>query len=130
MKLFRPIASALLAGLFATALVLSNAPAQGQIIGARIAVNVTATTYTFACVPPDTGKLVAFNNSSAIAVTLPAAGTSCFQQGWYAYVSNINTGTVTITPTNSFIGQAATLTLTTGTAYMIINSGTNYELIR
>jgi hypothetical protein len=69
------------------------------------------TTYTV--LSTDWGKLVTFSNGSAIAVTLPEAGSAGFSSGWNANFVNLGAGTVTITPTTSTINGAATLTPTT-----------------
>ncbi len=83
----------------------------------------TGTTYTV--LSTDWGKLVTHSNGSAIAVTLPQAGSS-FPNGWYYDVVNLGVGTVTITPTTSTIQGAATLVLTTGDGVRIVSDGTNY----
>jgi len=84
----------------------------------------TGTTYTV--VNDDNGKLISFNNASDIAVTLPDAAGTGFDNGWYAFVQNTGVGTVTITPTTSTIDGAATLVLTTDQGALIASDGTNY----
>lgn len=96
-------------------------------IRASMLVNAqTGTTYTI--VSGDRGKLVTLSNASAIAVTLPQAG-GTFPAGWYAMLSNIGTGTVTVTPTTSTISGAATITLETGEWALITSDGTNYNAV-
>lgn len=85
------------------------------------------TTYTF--LTGDRGKHVTLSNGSAIAVTLPQAGSAGFLLSWFSYVENIGAGLVTITPTTSTINGAATLLLQTGEAYLITSDGTNYRAL-
>ncbi len=85
----------------------------------------TGATYTF--LNTDCTKLVTFNRATAIAVTLPQAGsggqflTTCGIQ-----VVNLGVGTATITPTTSTINLGSTVALTTGQSAVIISDGTNY----
>lgn len=76
----------------------------------------TGTSYTLQ--PSDNCKLVTFNNSSAIAVSLPSPATNASYQTWSATVSDIGTGTITVTPTGaSFTGTGSGTNLTvTGVA--------------
>ena len=80
----------------------------------------------------DRAKLITFSNSAAQAVTIPQAGASSeFQTGWYADIRNKSTGLagiVTITPTTSTIGGAATYVLGPGSAVRIVSDGTNYQI--
>jgi hypothetical protein len=80
---------------------------------------VTASTDTI--LASDLGTRVAYNSSGAVAVTLPQAGTTGFNNNFYFYVANANTTatTVTITPTVSTINGAATLVLNQGDWCMI-----------
>jgi len=87
----------------------------------------TGTTYTF--VSGDQGKLVTFNNASAIAATLPQA-TGNFGANWFVDVQNTGAGTVTITPTTSTVDGASTLTLLTNQGVRIVSDGTNYKTQR
>jgi hypothetical protein len=85
----------------------------------------TGTTYTY--VNGDAGKLVTHTNGSAIAGTLPQAGSGGnFAANWWMDVQNRGAGTLTITPTTSTIDGAATLTFTTGQGARIVSDGTNY----
>jgi len=88
--------------------------------------NQTGTTYTFTI--NDYGQLVTFNNSGAVAVTLPQA-TGTFTT-WNAVVENIGSGTVTITPTTSTINGASTATLGQNQGIWIVSDGTNYQVFR
>lgn len=87
----------------------------------------TGTTYTVLL--SDRSKLVTLKNASAVAVTLPQAGTT-FPNGWISLLSNQGAGTVTITPTTSTIDGAASLTLTTGQGITLVSDGTNYFTVR
>jgi hypothetical protein len=80
--------------------------------------------YTIAA--SDVAKLVLFTDSSAIAVTLPAATVSGFGNGFYFLAKAGAAGTVTITPTTSTINGASTLVLTSGQWAVIFSDGTNY----
>ena len=84
----------------------------------------TGTTYTV--LEEDAGKLVTLSNASAIAVTLPQAGTTGFEDGSWFPVSTIGAGTVTITPTTSTIDGAATLVLPQSRWAIFWSDGTNY----
>lgn len=98
----------------------------GTIRGAVATNAQTGTSYTV--VTGDRGKLQTFSNAVAVAVTLPQA-TSTFGAGWYTFFKNLGAGTVTITPTTSTIGGAASLTLTTGQFAMVVSDGTNYNTV-
>jgi hypothetical protein len=91
----------------------------------------TGTTYTFA--DADAWSLVTFSNASAVAVTLPQAGSSggtVFKSGWMAFAKNRGAGLVTITPTTSTINSGATYTLAQNEEVVIISDGTNYLVLR
>lgn len=84
----------------------------------------SGTTYTIAC-PTDRFARITFSNASAIAVTLPQAGsTACFGNGFGFVAHNINQGVVTITPTTSQINQQATLTLGFGQMVWVYTDAT------
>lgn len=85
----------------------------------------TGTTYTVAAT--DCGKLVTIANGSAIAVTLPQAGSGGnFANGCVIDFQNTGAGTVTITPTTSTLDGAASIALTQGQGLRIASSGSNY----
>ncbi len=86
----------------------------------------TGTTYTIAST--DTGKLLTFNNASAIAVTLPAATTSGFGAGFHFRVQDLGAGTTTITPTTSTINGSATLVIPKNVGCSVNSDGTNYQV--
>jgi len=54
----------------------------------------------------DLAGTVAYNSSSAVAVSLPAANASGFGAGATVYLININTGTATVTPAASIDGHS------------------------
>jgi hypothetical protein len=87
----------------------------------------TGTTYTY--VKEDRAKLVTHSNASAIAGTLPQAGTA-FSHGWWMDVQNRGAGTLTITPSTSTIDGVASLQLRTGEGCRIVSDGTNYFAMR
>lgn len=82
----------------------------------------TGTTYTF--LAADQGKLVTFNNSSSVAVTLPGA-TGDFGAGWNAIAQNIGSGTVTISVSVGTINGGTSLTLQSGQIALIVSGGLN-----
>lgn len=84
----------------------------------------TGTTYAF--LVGDYGFLVTFSNASPVAVSLPQATTTFAT--WNAFVCNKGAGTVTITPTISTIGGAATLVLKQNQCQTIVSDGANYQL--
>lgn len=76
----------------------------------------------------DLGYVVEYNSVSAVAVSLGQAGQGAsFMAGWAAYVQNLNTGVVTITPTISTINGAASLQLSQRMGAYIFSDGTNYS---
>jgi hypothetical protein len=84
----------------------------------------TGTSYTF--LTGDRLKYVSFSNASAIAVTLPQAGSTGFTNNWAVTTKNLGAGLVTITPTTSTINGAATLTMAQGRSCRIFSDNTNY----
>lgn len=84
----------------------------------------TGTSYTY--LYTDREKLVTHSNSSAIAGTLPQAGTAGFEDGFMMWVENRNTGALTITPTTSTIDGASSLVLNQNEGVAIFSDGTNY----
>lgn len=86
----------------------------------------TGTTYTV--LTGDNTKLVTLSNSSAVAITLPQAGSAGFASGWSSCFTNLNTGVVTITTTTSTInGNGQTGILPQGASACLASDGTNYE---
>lgn len=102
-------------------------------VAAAISSRTNATT-SDPIVSTDCGNIVYENSASAVAVNLPVATTSGFGTGTFFNVCNINAGAVTITPTTSTIGGAATLVINAGTAshpncVPFKSDGTNYSLM-
>lgn len=87
----------------------------------------TGTTYTY--VKEDRGKLVTHSNASAIAATLPQAGTN-FPHGWWMDIQNRGAGTLTITPTTSTIDGSSSIALRTNSGIRVVSDGTNYFSLR
>lgn len=96
----------------------------GTIRGTLCVKHVTTTTYTV--LTGDRACMVVFANADPIAVTLPEAGTTGFEDKWFFQPVNDGAGTVTITPTTSTIQGDADLDLTTGKGVTIASDGTNY----
>jgi len=84
----------------------------------------TGTTYTV--LTTDMGKIVSFTNGSAIAVTLPQAGTSGFEANKCFSIVDLGAGTATVTPTTSTINAGSTKAYATGVGGRICSDGTNY----
>lgn len=102
----------------------------GAVTGAAGDIPITANAQTgtsYTVVGGDYGKYLTMSNASAIAVTLPQAGTTGFATGWWALVKCIGAGTVTITPATSTVSGASTITLQTGEFALLTSDGTNYE---
>lgn len=112
-----PVALTLGGALVATATGLTTT----QAINAQ-----TGTTYTV--LSSDAAKLLTFSNASAIAVTLPQAGTTGFTTGFSIDVQDLGAGTATVTPTTSTINGAASLTIPKNTGCTITSDGTNYQV--
>ncbi len=93
-----------------------------------IAVNAqTGASYTVS--NADQSKLVTFNNSGAVQVTMPQAGAvSQFVANWSADLQNLGNGAVTIASTISTINGAASLTLAKNQGVRIVSDGTNYQI--
>jgi hypothetical protein len=88
---------------------------------------VTGTTDTI--LATDRGNRVPYNSTSAVAVTLPQAGSAGFAGGFSVRLSNQNTGTVTVTPTTSTINGNATLVILEGQDCFVTpnSTGVNYS---
>jgi hypothetical protein len=104
----------------------------GTPTNSTVVVNTNAQSGTsYTVLNSDQGKLVTFNNASAIAVTLPQAGASgLFTTGWFAYFENIGSGTVTISPAVSTIDGLTSLVLAQNSGAIIVSNGTNYSTMR
>jgi hypothetical protein len=93
--------------------------------------NVRAVTTTSDTIlTTDNGGLITYNNASAVAVTLPQAGTGAFPSNSFMFlVRNYGAGTVTITPTTSTISNGgSTLAITQNQGAIIYADGSgNYQ---
>lgn len=89
-------------------------------------VNIQAGT-TYAVANADQGHIVIANNASAVGWGLPQAGGGGeFLDGWWADISVLNAGTLTITPVTSTIDGAASLVVAPSQGVRIVSDGTNY----
>jgi len=85
----------------------------------------TGTTYTV--LATDCGKQITLSNASAVAVTLPQAGSGGdFAAGCKIGFTNLGAGAVTITPTTSTIDGLAARVLQQYGGVNVISNGTNY----
>lgn len=85
----------------------------------------TGTTYTV--LNSDNCKKISLSNGSAVAVTLPQAGSGGnFGNTWSTTLVNIGVGAVTITPTTSTIDGRASFVLQQGGGVTLTSNGTNY----
>lgn len=84
----------------------------------------TAASYTI--LSTDMGKTVTHSKTTAVAVTLPQAGTTGFASGVSYTECNNNTGAVTITPTTSTILGGSTLIIGKGQCAYLYSDGTNW----
>lgn len=85
----------------------------------------SGTTYTV--LASDCGKLVSLSNASAVAVTLPEAGTTGFEAGCKISFTNEGAGTATVTPTTSTIGGKASQAIQQNGGFMAVSDGTNWR---
>lgn len=104
----------------------------GTITGA-LGARTNATT-SDPIVATDCGGAVYENSASALAIPLPAAGTTGFGANAYFMVCNINSGLVTITPASGTIGGQSSLAITGGVlsspnCTQFRSDGTNYTLL-
>jgi hypothetical protein len=89
------------------------------------------TTTTETIQDSDRFKLITFSNASAIAASIAQAGaSSAFLNGWFAWLQNLNSGIVTVTPATSTIDGASTLVLRQNEGLLLVSDGTNYHTMR
>jgi len=88
----------------------------------------SGTTYTV--LATDCGKLVTFNNGSAVAVTLPQSSATFFPPGCTVEMTDYGAGTATITPTTSTINNGGSnYALLTGQSVKIYaDASNNYQV--
>ena len=104
------------------------AVSNNQIFDQRNCYAPSLTSNAYAALTSDWSKCLEFSNgSTAATLNLPVATTSGFGAGYYLYVVNYGTAAVTITPTTSTIGGAATLAINGGGSCQISSDGTNYQ---
>lgn len=99
----------------------------GGALGTTQAINAQTGT-TYAILATDLGKLLTFSNGSAVAVSLPQAGTTGFASGFSFDVENLGVGVVTITPATSTINASTTLTIAQNLGCTVTSDGTNYQV--
>lgn len=86
--------------------------------------SVNSQTNDYTALPTDTGKLISFNKSSAVQLTLPATSPGPY---WFVMVQDVGAGGLTINRNGLTIdGAASNLSLTTGQGIIIYTDGTNY----
>jgi hypothetical protein len=76
----------------------------------------------------DNGKLLTFNNTAAVALSIPATLLLIF--GFNFAVANLGAGTVTITPSSGTIDGAAALALGVNQGVSIYQDGINFWTVR
>jgi hypothetical protein len=88
---------------------------------------VTATTDTI--LTSDCGGLVTYNNAAAVSVAITQPGLSGnFPAGCPVTFRNYGAGTVTITPSGSTIGGAATQAVNQNKGCLVVSDGINWQL--
>lgn len=95
-------------------------------VGTTNIINAQGTAASYTVLSTDMGKTVTHSRSTAIAESLPQAGTTGFAAGVSYNEINLGSGTETITPTTSTINGASTLALTQNQSAYIISDGTNW----
>lgn len=96
----------------------------GTIRGMACKRAVTGTTDTI--LTTDRGCFVVYNNAAPVAVTIPQAGTTGFENKFFFVVVNIGAGLVTLDPTTSTINAAPDLDVPQNGGAVIMSDGTNY----
>jgi len=76
--------------------------------------------------PSDNGGLVVFDSTSPIAVTMPGATTSGFGSGASFYLTNANTGAVTVSFTTSTLNGGSSVVLHKNESLSFASDGANY----
>lgn len=78
----------------------------------------------------DNQKLISFNSTSALTATLPQPGTNGIDNHFAAWIANLGTGALTISPSSATIDGAATLSLSQNQGVAVFTDGTNYFTVR
>jgi len=98
-------------------------------MAASARVNEQTTSYTLQ--PQDNAKLVVFNSSSVVTLTLPQPGNPVWLGVTFeCEVSNIGTGNLTVAPASSLIDGGGSLVLTQNQGVQLFTDGTNYFTVR
>ena len=107
--------------------ILTSTPS-GGVAGAAtwvlsgVATNAqTGTSYTIQAT--DRAGYISFSNASAIAVTVPQAGSTSFANNFVFVACDIGAGTATLTPTSSTISYSNGSTYTSGASSMALTTG-------
>jgi hypothetical protein len=74
----------------------------------------------------DSGKFIDIT-SGTFSQTITAAST--LGNGWWCYVRNRGTGTITLTPSGGTVGGTATLAMSIGDVYLLECDGTNFNAV-
>lgn len=108
-------------------IVINPTPGTGTFtVAATDVINAQGTAATYTIASSDLGETVTHAKATAVAVTLPQAGTGSFGAGAAYTEVNLGSGLVTVTPTTSTVNGAATLVLNQGQGAYLISDGTNY----
>ncbi len=109
---------------------LNNAVAswqQGTIVNAQVGTSYTVNGDTSGL--SDNGKLVTFNNSSPVSVTLGSPASSGFCP-FGVYLSNLGTGTVSVSSLGgALINGSSSISLTQGQSSYVVSDGTNWQVV-
>lgn len=112
-------------------IVINPTPGTGTFtIGTTNPTNAQGTAASYTILASDMGKFVTHARSSAVADTLPQAGTTGFGSGVGTTVANFGTGPVTVTASGtSTINGAATEVLYNGGFSFLFSNGTNWNAL-
>lgn len=111
-------------------LVITPSPGTGTFtIGTTNLINAQGATTPYTVLAADIGKTITHSKSTAVAETLPQAGTTGFGAGVGFADLNLGAGAVSITPTTSTINGNATQILHKYGWSFPISDGTNYSSI-
>lgn len=88
---------------------------QAPVVNAQTGVSYTV-------IAADYGKLITFNNSGAVAVTLP------FFSPFNFYLANLGAGAVTITPSGATINGNATITVAQNASLFVVSDSVNWQV--
>jgi hypothetical protein len=75
----------------------------------------------------DCGKIIVYNNSSAVSVGIAAASTTGLTQGCAFGINNKGAGTVTFTPTTSTIDGSSSMAVNQNKGCWVRSDSTNYQ---